>query len=157
MTAVAPRVDQPVVPTRPAPTGHARKGNLAWRMLTTTDHKVLGIMYIIVSFTYFFVGGLMALLIRTELFEPGLQMLSNEQFNQLFTMHGTVMLLLYGTPVVWGFANYVMPLQIGAPDVAFPRLNAFGFWITTVGVSLCSPDSSPLEGLRTSVGPCTRR
>ncbi|MBV7281904.1 MULTISPECIES: cytochrome c oxidase subunit I [unclassified Corynebacterium] len=133
MTAVAPRVDQPVAPTRPAPTGHARKGNLAWRMLTTTDHKVLGIMYIIVSFTYFFVGGLMALLIRTELFEPGLQMLSNEQFNQLFTMHGTVMLLLYGTPVVWGFANYVMPLQIGAPDVAFPRLNAFGFWITTVG------------------------
>ncbi|WKD60527.1 Cytochrome c oxidase subunit 1 [Corynebacterium ciconiae DSM 44920] len=133
MTAVAPRVDQPVAPARPAPTGHARKGNLAWRMLTTTDHKVLGIMYIIVSFTYFFVGGLMALLIRAELFEPGLQMLSNEQYNQLFTMHGTVMLLLYGTPVVWGFANYVMPLQIGAPDVAFPRLNAFGFWITTVG------------------------
>ena len=62
-----------------------------------------------------------------------MQYLSNEQFNQLFTMHGTVMLLLYGTPVVWGFANYVMPLQIGAPDVAFPRLNAFGFWLTAVG------------------------
>jgi cytochrome c oxidase subunit 1 len=85
------------------------------------------------AFCFFFLGGLMALLIRVELFHPGLQFLSNEQFNQLFTMHGTVMLLLYGTPVIWGFANYVMPLQIGAPDVAFPRLNAFGFWITTMG------------------------
>ena len=102
-------------------------------MLTTTDHKKLGIMYIIMSFSFFFVGGLMALLIRAELFQPGLQFLSNEQFNQLFTMHGTVMLLLFGTPIVWGFANYILPLQIGAPDVAFPRLNAFGFWLTTIG------------------------
>lgn len=133
MTAVGSRVDQPALPARPAPTGSGRKGSLAWRMLTTTDHKQLGIMYIIVSFVYFMVGGLMALLIRAELFRPGLQLLSNEQFNQLFTMHGTVMLLLYGTPIVWGFANYVLPLQIGAPDVAFPRLNAFGFWITAVG------------------------
>jgi cytochrome c oxidase subunit 1 len=102
-------------------------------MIVTTDHKKLGIMYIVMAFCFFFLGGLMALLIRVELFHPGLQFLSNEQFNQLFTMHGTVMLLLYGTPVIWGFANYVMPLQIGAPDVAFPRLNAFGFWITTMG------------------------
>jgi cytochrome c oxidase subunit 1 len=102
-------------------------------MIVTTDHKKLGIMYIVMAFCFFFIGGLMALLIRVELFHPGLQFLSNEQFNQLFTMHGTVMLLLFGTPVVWGFANYVMPLQIGAPDVAFPRLNAFGFWITTFG------------------------
>ncbi|AGF73325.1 cytochrome C oxidase subunit I [Corynebacterium halotolerans YIM 70093 = DSM 44683] len=102
-------------------------------MLTTTDHKQLGIMYIIVSFCFFFLGGLMALLIRAELFTPGLQFLSNEQFNQLFTMHGTVMLLLFGTPIVWGFANFVLPLQLGAPDVAFPRLNAFGLWITGLG------------------------
>ena len=133
MTAVAPRVDDHVAPQRPEPTGHARTGSKAWMMMTTTDHKQLGIMYIIMSFSFFFLGGLMALLIRAELFTPGLQFLSNEQFNQLFTMHGTVMLLLYGTPIVWGFANYVLPLQIGAPDVAFPRLNAFGFWITTVG------------------------
>ncbi|WP_224400620.1 aa3-type cytochrome oxidase subunit I [Corynebacterium poyangense] len=133
MTAVEPRLDNYVEPTRPNPTGHDRKGSRAWMMLTTTDHKQLGIMYIIMSFSFFFLGGLMALLIRAELFSPGLQFLSNEQFNQLFTMHGTVMLLLYGTPIVWGFANYVLPLQIGAPDVAFPRLNAFGFWITTVG------------------------
>ncbi|QGU08165.1 Cytochrome c oxidase subunit 1 [Corynebacterium occultum] len=133
MTAVAPRLDDYVEPTRPTPTGHARKGSKAWLMLTTTDHKQLGIMYIIMSFMFFFIGGLMALLIRAELFTPGLQFLSNEQFNQLFTMHGTIMLLAYGTPIVWGFANFVLPLQIGAPDVAFPRLNSFGFWITGVG------------------------
>ena len=102
-------------------------------MLTTTDHKQLGIMYLVMAFTFFFIGGLMALLIRVELFHPGLQFLSNEQFNQLFTMHGTIMLLLFGSPLVFGFANYVMPLQIGAPDVAFPRLNALGFWLTTWG------------------------
>ena len=134
MTAVAPRPGHGVTEAeRPAPFGHSRKGNWAWDMLTTTDHKKLGIMYIVMSFTFFFIGGLMALLIRAELFQPGLQFLSNEQFNQLFTMHGTVMLLLFGTPIVWGFANYILPLQIGAPDVAFPRLNAFGFWLTTIG------------------------
>ncbi|MDO5454363.1 MAG: cytochrome c oxidase subunit I [Corynebacterium sp.] len=133
MTAVAPRVDDYVSPERPGPAGHERKGSWAWDMLTTTDHKKLGVMYIITSFLFFFLGGLMALLIRAELFSPGLQFLSNEQFNQLFTMHGTVMLLLFGTPIVWGFANYLIPLHIGAPDVAFPRLNAFGFWITAIG------------------------
>lgn len=134
MTAVAPRLDNYVPPARPEPTGNARRGSQIYKQLTTTDHKELGVMYIITSFTWFFVAGLMALLIRAELFSPGLQFLSNEQFNQLFTMHGTVMLLAFGTPIVWGFANYVLPLQIGAPDVAFPRLNAFGFWITTFGV-----------------------
>ncbi|AIJ34127.1 Cytochrome C oxidase polypeptide I [Corynebacterium imitans] len=134
MTAVAPRLDNHVPPTRPEPTGNARRGSKFYMQLTTTDHKELGIMYIIMSFLWFFLGGLMALLIRAELFSPGMQFLSNEQFNQLFTMHGTVMLLAFGTPIVWGFANYVLPLQIGAPDVAFPRLNAFGFWLTSVGV-----------------------
>lgn len=133
MTAVAPRLDDYVQPTRPEPSGNGKPGSKAWMMLTTTDHKQLGIMYIIMSFGFFFLGGLMALLIRAELFTPGLQLLSNEQYNQLFTMHGTVMLLLFSTPVVWGFANFVLPLQIGAPDVAFPRLNSFGFWITSVG------------------------
>jgi heme/copper-type cytochrome/quinol oxidase subunit 1 len=68
------------------------------------------------------IGGAMALLIRGELAEPGLQFLSNEQYNQLVTMHGTIMLLLYATPILFGFANYIVPLQIGAPDVALPRL-----------------------------------
>mgnify|MGYP005983307277 CR=1 FL=1 len=134
MTAVAPREDQPVSPSRPAPHGgKSKKGGHAWALLSTTDHKQLGIMYIITAFIFFGIGGLMALLIRVELFHPGLQFLSNEQFNQLFTMHGTIMLLLFGSPLVFGFANYVMPLQIGAPDVAFPRLNALGFWLTTWG------------------------
>ena len=134
MTAVAPRETHEVAPSRPAPLNEqGRRGSKAWLMLTTTDHKQLGIMYMMMSFSFFMIGGLMALLMRLELFKPGLQFLSNEQFNQLFTMHGTVMLLLYGSPMVFGFANYVMPLQIGAPDVAFPRLNAFGFWLTTAG------------------------
>ncbi|MDO4909635.1 MAG: cytochrome c oxidase subunit I [Corynebacterium sp.] len=134
MTAVEPRHDQAVVFERPLPTGQdARKGSLAWKMLTTTDHKILGIMYIITALVFFCLAGLMALLIRVELFHPGLQFLSNEQFNQLFTMHGTLMLLLYASPLVFGFANYLIPLQIGAPDVAFPRLNAFSFWMTLLG------------------------
>ncbi len=133
MTAVAPRLDDYVQPTRPEPQGNGKAGSRAWNMLITTDHKQLGQMYLIMAFSFFFLGGLMALLIRAELFVPGLQFLSNEQFNQLFTMHGTVMLLLFATPVVWGFGNYVLPLQIGAPDVAFPRLNAFGFWVTLLG------------------------
>ncbi len=124
----------PAPTARPAPHGgRSRKGAHAWDILTTTDHKKLGIMYIIMSFCFFFAAGLMALLMRIELFHPGLQFLSNEQYNQLFTIHGTIMLLLFGTSVVWGFANAVLPLQIGAPDVAFPRLNAFGFWITLFG------------------------
>lgn len=134
MTAVVPREEQHVLaPTRPAPFGKPATGSLAWKVLTTTDHKLLGIMYLMMSYTFFMIGGLMALLIRLELFSPGMQIVSPEQFNQLFTMHGTVMLLLYGSPMVFGFANYIMPLQIGAPDVAFPRLNAFGFWLTTAG------------------------
>ncbi|MGO1276643.1 MAG: cbb3-type cytochrome c oxidase subunit I, partial [Corynebacterium variabile] len=113
--------------------GRSAKGGHAWDMLTTTDHKKLGIMYIVMSFLFFFAAGLMALFMRVELFHPGMQYLSNEQFNQMFTIHGTLMLLLFGTPIVWGFANAILPLQIGAPDVAFPRLNAFGFWITLFG------------------------
>ena len=75
----------------------------------------------------------MALFMRAELARPGLQFLSLEQFNQLFTMHGTIMLLFYATPIVFGFANFVLPLQIGAPDVAFPRLNAFSYWLYVFG------------------------
>ena len=73
------------------------------------------------------------MLMRAELAAPGQQFLSNEQYNQLFTMHGTIMLLLYATPILFGFANYIVPLQIGAPDVAFPRLNAFSYWLFLFG------------------------
>ncbi|MDO8348014.1 MAG: cbb3-type cytochrome c oxidase subunit I, partial [Rugosibacter sp.] len=112
MTAVAPKPVDDLDHPPGVPTGTARPGSFVWKMMTTTDHKLLGLMYIVTCFVFFFIGGLMALLIRAELFVPGMQFLSNEQFNQLFTMHGTVMLLLYGTPIVIGFANYIMPLQI---------------------------------------------
>ena len=121
--------------SRPFPERTGPTGSLIYRLITTTDHKVIGMMYVVACFTFFFVGGLMALLIRAELAAPGLQFLSNEQYNQLFTMHGTVMLLFYATPIVFGFANLVLPLQIGAPDVAFPRLNALSFWLFVFGAT----------------------
>ncbi|MEQ3549614.1 cytochrome c oxidase subunit I [Pseudonocardia nematodicida] len=102
-------------------------------MLRTTDPKDIGVLYLVTAFGFFLAGGAMALLIRAELARPGLQFLSTEQYNQLFTMHGTIMLLLYATPILFGFANYILPLQIGAPDVAFPRLNAFSYWLFLFG------------------------
>src|SRR6476620_3419004 len=124
MTSVAPRSVLP----RPFPPVHRPRGSRFLGYLNTTDPKMLGVMYIVTSFVFFMVGGIMALLMRAELGRPGLQFLAPEQYNQLFTMHGTIMLLFYATPVVFGFANYVLPLQIGAPDVAFPRLNALSYW-----------------------------
>ncbi len=129
-------VDQPttrVEAERPYPARVKPKGSFFYKLITTTDHKMIGMMYITTCIAFFLVGGLMALLMRVELAHPGLQFFSNEQFNQLFTMHGTVMLLMYATPIVIGFANFVLPLQIGAPDVAFPRLNAMGYWLFLFG------------------------
>ncbi|WP_222853929.1 cytochrome c oxidase subunit I [Fodinicola acaciae] len=102
-------------------------------LIRTTDAKTIGILYMVTSFLFFAIGGLLALLMRAELARPGLQFLTNEQYNQLFTMHGTIMLLLFATPMVFAFANYIVPLQIGSPDVAFPRLNAFSFWLFAFG------------------------
>ncbi len=132
MTAEAPPLGE-LEASRPYPPRTGPKGNLIYKLITTTDHKLIGIMYVVTCFVFFFIGGLLALLMRTELAAPGLQFLSNEQYNQLFTMHGTIMLLFYATPIVFGFANLVLPLQIGAPDVAFPRLNAFSFWLFLFG------------------------
>jgi cytochrome c oxidase subunit 1 len=120
-------------PVRLAPAMRQLKGSVLLSLLRTTDHKQIGTMYLVTSFAFFVVGGAMALLMRTELAQPGLQFLSQEQYNQLFTMHGTIMLLLYATPNVFGFANFVLPLQIGSPDVAFPRLNAFAYWAYLFG------------------------
>jgi len=111
-----------------------RKGNVIVKWITTTDHKTIGYLYLISSFIFFCLAGVMALLIRTQLFEPGSTFVqSGEQYNQLFTMHGTIMLLLFATPLFAGFANVAMPLQIGAPDVAFPRLNALAYWLFLFG------------------------
>ncbi|WP_084264376.1 aa3-type cytochrome oxidase subunit I [Actinomadura macra] len=109
------------------------KGRLVASWLSSTDHKVIGHLYLITSFVFFLVGGLLAMMIRAELLEPGTQVISNEQFNQMFTIHGTIMLLLFATPLFAGFANAIMPLQIGAPDVAFPRMNMISYWLYLFG------------------------
>ncbi|WP_314175625.1 aa3-type cytochrome oxidase subunit I [Streptomyces winkii] len=101
--------------------------------LSTTDHKVIGNMYLATSFGFFLVAGLMAMVMRAELARPGLEVVSAQQYNELFTTHGTIMMLLFATPTFTGFANVLMPLQIGAPDVAFPRLNAFTYWVFLFG------------------------
>ena len=110
------------------------KGSVIIEWMTTTDHKKLGYMYFISAVVWFCIGGVMALLIRGQLFAPGLEMIpTKEQYNQLFTMHGTIMLLMFATPLFSGFANVMIPLQIGTADVAFPKLNAFAYWLYTFG------------------------
>ncbi len=138
MTTAPSRGAPEIEAVRPYPRRVAPKGSYIWDVMTTTDPKLLGVMYIVTSMAYFLIGGLMALLMRSELARPGLQFLSPEQFNQLFTMHGTIMLLFYATPIVFGFANCVLPLQIGAPDVAFPRLNALSYWMYLFGATLAT-------------------
>jgi len=108
-----------------------RSGLYEW--LTTTDHKKIGILYVVNSFIFFFLGGILALGIRTELAIPGVQFVDGEVYNQLFTMHGTTMIFLFIIPMLVGFGNYVVPLQIGAPDMAFPRINALSFWMLPLG------------------------
>ncbi|MFG1926356.1 cytochrome c oxidase subunit I [Cryptosporangium sp. NPDC048952] len=124
---------RPLAPTRPFPVGRRSRGNFLAKVLRTTDAKMIGLLYTASSLGFFAIGGLMALLMRGELARPGLQFLSNEQYNQLVTMHGTIMMLLFATPMVFGFANFLVPLMIGAPDVAFPRLNDLSYWLYLFG------------------------
>jgi cytochrome c oxidase subunit I len=107
--------------------------------LTTTDHKKIGIMYLVNSYFWFAVAGLLAVFIRAELAEPGTQFFGEERYNQLFTMHGTTMIFLFIIPILAGFGNYIVPLQIGALDMAFPRVNALSFWMLPLaGITLYS-------------------
>src|SRR5829696_2867725 len=109
-----------------------RSGLYEWA--TTTDHKKIGILYLINSFLFFFLAGILALGVRAELAVPGLQFVTDELlYNQLFTMHGTAMIFLFIIPILAGFGNYIVPLQIGAPDMAFPRINALSFWMLPLG------------------------
>ena len=101
--------------------------------ITTVDHKKLGIMYIVTAFFFFLVGGIEALLVRTQLAEPNGKVLDPSTYNAVFTMHGTTMIFLFVMPMLTGFGNYVVPLMIGARDMAFPRMNAFGYWIVFFG------------------------
>jgi cytochrome c oxidase subunit 1 len=104
-----------------------------WSWLTTVDHKRIGVLYLVTALIWFIVGGLEAVLIRAQLQQPNGQLLSAEQYNQLFTMHGTTMVFLVIMPLSAAFFNFLIPLQIGARDVAFPRLNAFSYWVYLFG------------------------
>ena len=110
---------------RPAAT--YRTGLYEW--LTTTDHKKIGILYTFNSLILFLIGGMFALAVRTELAQPGLQFMTEATYNQMFTMHASVMIFWVVIPFPAGFGNYLVPLMIGAPDMAFPRINALSFWL----------------------------
>src|SRR5438132_219345 len=106
-------------------------GILEW--ITTSDHKKIGVLYLVTTFFFFLTGGLLALTIRTQLATPDTQLLSPQAYNEAFTMHGTTMVFLFVVPVWTGFANYIIPLQLGARDMAFPRLNALSYWLLLAG------------------------
>ena len=107
---------------------HGPTGILKW--VTSTDHKVIGKSYTITSLVFFCLAGLMAMLMRTQLTSPDSTLVSQHLYNELFTMHGSLMLYLFAGPFAFGgLANYIVPLQCGAPDMAFPRLNAFSYWL----------------------------
>ncbi|MGH3344884.1 MAG: cbb3-type cytochrome c oxidase subunit I, partial [Carbonactinosporaceae bacterium] len=120
----------PTVRERPV---RRRPGMVAVNWMTTTDHKLIAQLYMVTAFVFFLFAGLLAMLMRTELARPGSQAFSNDLYNQFVTIHGTIMLLLFATPLFAGFANAIMPLQIGSPDVAFPRLNMFSYWLFLFG------------------------
>jgi cytochrome c oxidase subunit 1 len=101
--------------------------------LTTTDHKKIGIMYLVLTFVFFILGGVEAMMMRTQLAVPNNTLIGGEIYNELLTMHGTTMVFLFVVPVMAGFGNYFVPLMIGARDMAFPRLNALSFWLLLFG------------------------
>ncbi|HKG37791.1 MAG TPA: cbb3-type cytochrome c oxidase subunit I, partial [Conexibacter sp.] len=119
-------------PTRPE--DHSAHGATSWKdyFRVNTDHKVIGIQYVCTSFFFLFVGGLLAMLMRAELAQPGMQFVNSQQFNGLFSVHAALLIFLFVIPVFAGLANYVLPLMIGAPDMAFPRLNALSFWMLPI-------------------------
>src|ERR1700754_3942736 len=99
----------------------------------TTDHKKIGIMYLVLTFVFFCLGGVEALMMRLQLSVPNNTLVTSEHYNMLLTMHGTTMIFLFVVPVMAGFGNYFLPLMIGARDMAFPRLNALSFWLLAAG------------------------
>src|SRR5215831_20615634 len=120
----------------PAPKGIIRRpaaitGWLSW--FTTIDHKKIGLLYGVSAFVFFLIGGTEALLIRSQLAKPDNTLLNAAQYNEIFTMHGLTMIFLFVMPMSAAFFNYLIPLMIGARDVAFPRLNALSFWVFLLG------------------------
>src|SRR5262245_35684420 len=112
---------------------HAHSETGLWSWITTVDHKRIGVLYFVTAFFFFLCGGLEAMIIRLQLVKPENTLVSAAQFNQLFTMHGTTMVFLALMPLSASFFNFVVPLQLGARDVAFPRLNAFSYWVFLLG------------------------
>src|SRR4051794_8094927 len=141
---MAATVEAPTTTVTPVPQVAARKvdapatGWTSW--VTTTDHKRIGIMYLVLTFAFFILGGVEALLIRLQLAVPNNDLLTPQTYNQLFTMHGTTMIFLFVVPVMAGFGNYFVPLMIGARDMAFPKLNALPVWLRCAGgLVFCAP------------------
>jgi cytochrome c oxidase subunit 1 len=135
------------------PEDHSGHGAHSWRdyFRVNTDHKVIGVQYIVNSFFFLFVGGLMAMLMRAELAQPGRQFVDANAYNGLFSVHASLLIFLFVIPVFAGIANYVLPLMIGAPDMAFPRLNALSFWMlplagTMMLLSFLAPGGSFASG-----------
>ena len=108
-----------------------RGGVTSW--LTTVDHKRIGILYVVTSLFFFFLGGLLSLFMRAQLATPNEHFVTRDRYNELFTVHGTTMVFLVVVPILAGFGNYIVPLMIGARDMAFPRLNAFSYWMFLLG------------------------
>src|SRR5213078_4644638 len=122
--------------TVPARTGIIRRPTEVtgwWSWFTTVDHKKIGLLYGFSAFAFFLIGGIEALLIRSQLAKPDNTLLNADQYNQIFTMHGITMIFLFVMPMSAAFFNYLIPLMIGARDVAFPRLNAFSYWVFILG------------------------
>ena len=109
----------------------AQHGIVAW--LVTTDHKRIGILYMVTSLGFFAAAGFMADVMRLQLAAPLQSLVSAHAYNQMFTLHGTAMIFLFVAPFGFGIANFLIPLQIGAPDMAFPRLNAYSYWLFLLG------------------------
>src|SRR3984893_16508073 len=107
--------------------------DVVYEWVSTVDHKKIGLMYIAYALLFLLIGGFEAVLIRIQLAVPNNHFVSPQVFNRLFTMHGTTMVFFMGMPILFGFGNYLIPLMIGARDMAFPRLNAFSFWISAFG------------------------
>src|SRR6187200_2346144 len=138
-------------PTRPE--DHSGHGAHSWKdyFRVNTDHKVIGIQYVVTSFFFLFVGGLLAMLMRAELAAPGRQFVDANTFNGLFSVHASLLIFLFVIPVFAGLANFVLPLMIGAPDMAFPRLNALSYWLlplagTMMLLSFLAPGGSFASG-----------
>jgi len=131
---------------RTRPEDHSGHGARSWKdyFRVNTDHKVIGIQYVVTSFFFLLVGGLIAMLMRAELAQPGMQFVDSETFNGLFSVHASILIFLFVIPVFAGLANFVLPLMIGAPDMAFPRLNALSYWLLPIaGVMMLASFFAP--------------